>query len=141
MKVEIAQPQYVNAEEIISRSKVAHVPGADQTLTHCLSISCHWWAGMIDGQAACVFGLVAPCILSNEAYLWLLTTDLAEAHPFLLVRYSQMMLKEMLAKFPKITGHCELSDARARRWVRWLGGKFGYPTDQRIPFEIHQWTR
>jgi len=92
--------------------------------------------GMVDGKIACVWGLIPPTLLSNKAYLWLLTTDIVAEHKFLFVRHSQRYVEEALKQYPIIVGDCLIGNASAMRWLRWLGAEFGEPDGGRIPFMI-----
>lgn len=94
------------------------------------------WAGSIGDKLLCMWGLIPPTLLSDQAYLWLHTTKAAEAHTFILVRRGQIELRKMLADFPNIIGHCDVEAARSIRWLKWLGAQFGEPGDRFIPFVI-----
>ncbi len=96
------------------------------------------WRATIDGQSACIWGLIPPCLLSEKAYLWLWHNEVAEQHTFLLVRYSQRMVEEILKEFSTIVGHCETSNHRAQRWLKWLGAEFSFPEGKLIPFTIRR---
>lgn len=102
---------------------------------HCSTIS---WLADVDGRGACLWGLIPPTLLSDQAYLWLWTNELAEQHSFLLVRYSQRMIEEMLKEFPILVGHCHSEDPRAQRWLKWLGAEFDFPQGKLIPFAIRR---
>jgi hypothetical protein len=104
----------------------------------CLLMSQTTYHATVDGKGACIWGLVPPTLLSERAYLWLFTTDVANEHQFLLARHSQIIVQKMLEEYPILTGHCHIIDARAQRWLKWLGAEFGFPQDQRIPFTIRK---
>lgn len=127
--------------DIVSRSPVADRPDARHLMMQGLRSSAACWVGTVDERIACVWGLLAPTLLSNRAYLWLLTTDLVDQHPFLFVRHSQRIVEGILEHFEVITGDCLVTQTRSIRWIRWLGGKFGEPKRQWVPFEIRkkQW--
>lgn len=94
------------------------------------------WIGRVDGVPACMWGLVPASLLSDVAYLWLVTTDLVEEHQFLFVRHSQMEIKKMLAQYRFICGHCDRRKPRTVRWIKWLGGKFDTSHGSLMPFTI-----
>src|SRR5215469_12550853 len=119
ISIEVA-PQ-INISDILRRSAVQFVAGAERTLVNCIAISNPWCAGMVDGKVACIFGLVPPTLLSNRAYIWLLTTDLVEENKFLFVRYSQRFIEAALEKFPELYGHVDVREERSLRWLRLLG--------------------
>lgn len=92
--------------------------------------------GCVDGKLLCIWGLIPPTLLSDQAYLWLHTTPEAEQHQFILVRRSQIEMTEMKAEFAQIIGHCEVDEALSIRWLKWLGAQFGEPHGKLIPFVI-----
>lgn len=94
------------------------------------------WAGYIDGKLACLWGIIPPSLMSNQAYLWLQTTEVIEEHQFILVRHSQLVIKEILEEFPSIVGHATMGAGKSIRWLKWLGAKFGPPMGTMVPFRI-----
>jgi hypothetical protein len=94
------------------------------------------WIGKDDDAVLCYMGLIPPTLLSDQAYLWLRTTEAMQEHVFVFVRYSQVVIAEMLTEFPAIIGHCEVSATKSIRWLRWLGAEFGAPEDRLVPFTI-----
>ncbi len=100
------------------------------------------WIGSNDGIALCIYGLIPPTLISDRAYLWLYTTEHFTLHQFMFVRHSQRVVADMLQHYPILVGHCETSNRRAQRWLRWLGAEFSNPIeDKLLPFEIKakQW--
>jgi len=136
MRTKIIPAQKVDLRDLISRSPVANMVGAEATLARCIKSSEIWWAGFVDDRVACVWGLVRPSILVNSAYLWLITTDLVKEHTFMFVRRSQIEVAKMLEVCDEIIGDCILGDYRAMRWLRWLGAEFSDPVGGRVPFRI-----
>lgn len=134
--ITIRQVHSVNSADVIARSPVKHVAGAERKLDHCIALSAVTWVGCVDEEVACVWGLVPPTLLSTQAYLWLITTDLVTEHPFLFVRHSQMVVKNILKEYPVITGHAGVGEDRSIRWLRWLGARMFDPDKGRIPFVI-----
>lgn len=112
------------------------IPADQSTMDTCLKFTRHLWAGSVDDQIACIWGLIPPTLMSSQAYLWLYTTELVNDHIFVFVRYSQRAIEEMLKEYPTIVGHCEIDNARAIRWVKWLGGTFNEPVGRGLPFMI-----
>jgi hypothetical protein len=105
-------------------------------MDYCSLMSVSMWAGLINGELAAMWGLMPPTVLSNQAYLWLYTTEAMEGHEFILVRHSQMVVKEMLKEYPSICGHAVVSNHKAVRWLKWLGAKFEHPIGGGLPFRI-----
>ena len=138
VEVGIAHQNSVDILEVIKRSPVYDNANAVSILNNWWIASDKVWAGMVDGEIACLWGLAPPTFLSENAYLWLLTTDIVEEHKFLFIRYSQRYVEEMLKVYPKIVGHVEVNNLQAVRWIRWLGAKIGEPENGFRPFTIRR---
>ena len=110
----------------------------EENVRQCVFFSPFLWRGLVDDKVACMWGLVPPTMLSNTAYLWLITTKHADEHQFLLVRYSQRMIEVMLKEFPTICGHTAVGNTRAIRWLKWLGASFGEMDRGFIRFTIRK---
>lgn len=138
MTAEVATAGKLNHFEIVSRSPWKGVPGSERSLAHMLSISTGSWVGKVDGEIICVWGLVPPTVLSDRAWLWLLTTDAVEDHKFIFTRYSQRVLEVMLRRYPTIIGETEVDNHKAIRWLRWLGASFQEHSGGRLRFIIRK---
>jgi hypothetical protein len=109
------------------------------TLEQYLTFSQRLYIGAVDGKLVCAWGLIPPSLLSDQAYLWLFSTEAVEEYKFLFVRNSQKAVQEMLKEYSVITGFCEIGNDRSIRWLRWLGAKFGEPVNAKmVPFEIRK---
>ena len=138
VEVGIAHQDTVDILAVIKRSPVYDNANAVSILNNWWIASDKVWAGMVDGEIACLWGLAPPTFLSENAYLWLLTTDIVEEHKFLFIRYSQRYVEEMLKVYPRIVGHVEINNLQAVRWIRWLGAKIGEPENGFRPFVIRR---
>lgn len=78
--------------------------------------------GMYDEQPVCYIGLAPKTLLSSEAYIWLIVTEVGEQHSRLLARYSRGFIETALLKYPRLYGHS--FTPTAIRWLLWLGAKF-----------------
>lgn len=136
MTVKIEQDCPVDIRGLLGVTHYASMPGAEKTLGQCLMMSTASWTGLVDGEVACIWGVIPPTIISNRAYLWLLTTELVQEHQFLFVRHSQRVIETMLEEYDLITGHVKAGEDRSMRWLKWLGAKFGEPQGMLIPFGI-----
>lgn len=134
--VRLAVQDSVDVLKVIQRSPVYKDWNAVRTIQNWWVVSEKIWAGMVDGEIACLWGLAPPSFLADNAYLWLLTTDLVENHKFLFVRHSQRWMEQVRKTYPLITGHTEASNLSAIAWIRWLGGEYGPPLGGYRPFEI-----
>jgi hypothetical protein len=122
------------AKEIVNQ--IAFDESGRKTMDFCLLMSVSMWSGFIDGDLACIWGVIPPTLMSNQAYLWLYTTDAIKGHEFLLVRHSQRVIEEVLKEYPSIVGHAIIGSDKSIKWLKWLGAKFGEPQGLAIPFRI-----
>ena len=111
-------------------------PSMGPAVGQCLAMSQRVWEARVDGELACIWGLIPPTLMSTQAYLWLHTTEVAAEHTFLLVRYSQLWVQHMLETYPTIVGHVARDAKRSQRWLQWLGARLGRPDGKLIPFTI-----
>ncbi len=93
-------------------------------LHRCVVMSSIVWTGFVNEEPACMWGLAPPTLLSDSAYLWLITTELVKDHQFPFVRHSQIEMEKMLQAYPLIVGHCDLRHPNSVRWLKWLGAVF-----------------
>lgn len=139
MKVSIERiddPQIITAvtRPLPSRDK--------QIMEDCYRSSTAIWIGLIDNKVTCVWGVALPTILSNRAYLWLWTTEVAKEHPFVFIRRAQIVIQELLEEYEYVMGVVDSTNPNARssvRWLKLLGAKFSEPNDKGlIPFQIRK---
>lgn len=102
----------------------------------CMFMSVSVWAGYVDDKLACIWGIIPPTLMSNQAYLWLYTTDVIKEHQFLLVRHSQLVIEELLNDYESIVGHATIGSDKSIKWLKWLGAKFSEPQGTSVPFRI-----
>ncbi len=96
------------------------------------------WTGFAEEELVCMWGLIPPSLLADQAYLWLYVTDALECNEFTFVRQSQIEVKRMLNLYPALYGHVMHDNTRAIKWLRWLGAKFADPMGPLIPFVIRK---
>jgi len=136
MNVRIVQDDQVDILDVIRRSSHGASPNAERSLSSFMLASSEVWVGYAGDEVACICGLITPTMLSDRAYLWLLTTSLVDDHPFLFIRHSQVWMEQVKKRYRLIAGDVEIGNDKAKRWLGWLGAEFGYPSDGRIPFTI-----
>lgn len=132
MSIEIVKASALDIA--FNRIKISHED--NKYLMQYLQRSLFAWTGLVDGQVACMWGIIAPTALSTRGYLWLFTTKLVDQHKFLFVRHSQLVIEEMLKIFPKITGTVVATQTRSILWLKWLGVEFRTEEDGMIHFEL-----
>jgi hypothetical protein len=124
----------MKAKRIIEGLDFTPIEG--KTMDFCLLMSSYIWAGHIDNKLACIWGVIPPTLMSEQAYLWLYTTDVIKEHQFTLVRHSQLVIDEILKEYSSLVGHVIMGHDKSMRWLKWLGAKFGEPQGTGIPFRI-----
>ena len=134
-----------NVYDLVYADYLSGLPIIDQETMHrAMRNSAYTWLCTDDdSHIVCIWGLIAPTLLSDQAYLWMYTTKYLEEHIFLFIRHSQRALEQALELYPIICGHCVINNTKAIRWLRWLGAKFGDPHGHVLPFEIKakQWPQ
>jgi len=137
INIQRAQDVEVDYAEVIRHSPVAEEPEAQAIMGNFLKRSTHTFVGYVDGRVAAVYGLITPSLLSDQCYMWLLTTDAATEHKFLLIRHSEVVIEGILGHYARIVGNTSASDVKAIRWLKWLGATYTYPQNEKmIPFTL-----
>lgn len=95
-----------------------------------------FWAGIIDEEVVCIYGIIPPSLASDNAYFWLYTTPALAGNEFIFVRHSQREVENLLKRYPKIVGHTDRRAKQSMRWLRWLGAVFKETEGGLIPFSI-----
>lgn len=144
MQASIIRVNPGEAIDLISLDYLPMLADIDQeTIVRSIKNSSRTWAGMVDDRLVCMWGLIPPTLMSDTAYLWLITTKHLHGHEFLFIRHSQRAVQSMLEEFPEIVGHTLIENRRAIQWLRWLGAEFGEPINNTAyPFTIrrhHKW--
>lgn len=138
MGVAIRKATFDDLHAILYRSPMHTIQGADDVMSSCYLFSEGAWVGQINGDLACAWGLIPPTILSDTAYIWLITTPLVEEHKFIFTRHSQLIVEQILQRYSTVCGECLRDDVGAIRWVKWLGGKFEFPEGKKVRFVIRK---
>jgi hypothetical protein len=136
--ISITKSSDIPLREVLRRSPVAEMPGAEAILDQCVLRSREIYYGLVDDEVACVWGLIPPTLLSNTAYLWLLTTDIISENKFLFIRHSQRYIEKALEVWPIIVGDVLASNGPARKWLGWLGAEFSPEINGYLKFVIRK---
>ena len=89
MSAEINRVSKAEIQQLISASEDVKLSKDEQAnFDACLFLTSSLYVGLIDGRLVCIWGLIPPTLLSDQAYLWLHTTDAVQGHEFLFVRRS-----------------------------------------------------
>lgn len=96
------------------------------------------WIGIVEGEIACIWGIIPPTLLSDRCYLWLFTTKALIGNEFRFIRCTQRWVEELLKEYPMIVGHVRVGQDRSIRWLKWLGAVMEEPEGFLIPFAIRK---
>jgi hypothetical protein len=116
VSVEIFQ---ISAEQF--ETMIADDPDAKTAMT-AAKFSAELIVGMYNEVPAIYVGLAPRTLLSDDAYIWLIVTEVGAAHGRLLARYSREFIATALLKYSVLRGHC--FSPSAAKWLRWLGAEF-----------------
>lgn len=130
----------IDYPNVVARSPIRAMPKAPEQLKRFVEHASFCYVGMVDGLIVCVYGIVSPSLLSDRAYLWMLTTDEVDEHRFLFIRHSQRVVESVLEKYSYIIGDTSIGDKKSLRWLKWLGAEFGFPQEGTLPFTITRKT-
>jgi len=83
--------------------------------------SAHAWAGLADGEIACIFGVAPQSRLTGSGYAWMLATPLIERHQVTFLRHCRPAINDMSRGFTYLHNYVDARNTKAIRWLRWLG--------------------
>lgn len=93
----------------------------EDILPKCVAETDMAWAGMVDDEVACIFGVTGASLLSETGYPWLIGTDLIEQHAKAFLKRNRKMVGVMLERYPYLTNYVDVRNAKSIQWLRWLG--------------------
>lgn len=134
MTCEIRRIEKEGARAIVKGMKLTRTEQA--AFDNCLRQSTVIWAGWFDGRLACLWGVIAPNLLSQTAYLWLHAGEGIAGNEFMFIRQSQRVIEELKKQYKSIVGHCLIGEEKSQRWLRMLGAKFSKSDDRLKAFTI-----
>lgn len=103
---ELLATGYWNAEEALHDS-VAHSTQA--------------WAGFVDGEIVCMFGVCPRNLVMGEGSPWLLSTDKIVQHQKIFLRRCKFFVDQMGRDYNQLINYVDARNTVAIRWLRWLG--------------------
>lgn len=104
----------------------AHLTPRD-ALSDGLRASSYAWAGMVDDEIVCLFGVSPLSIAGGEGCPWMLGTDAVVRHQRRFLRYSRPCLDAMRRVYPTLVNYVDERNEAAKRWLAWLGFQFDEP--------------
>lgn len=79
-------------------------------------------------------GLIGFIPQGQDAYLWMVKTPVAMAHPLVFARYAKRTIDCLKTKYGVVHGH---SDYKSRKWLRFLGAEVKPLDAHVVEFTIH----
>lgn len=76
------------------------------------------------GRVVCVYGVSQHPTQSEVGIVWLLGTNLLDAHMFQLCKVVKEVLAFWHKTFPVLTNYTDLRNERVLHWLKWLGFSF-----------------
>lgn len=113
----------LRASDILECKATSGVP-EDQILEVSIGVSKWWWAAVVDGVVAAVFGVAempSEGNLEGIGVPWFLATDEANKHPFHIFRQAKRWLDMMNDEYPVLVQFVDARHKEALQWVTWLG--------------------
>lgn len=98
----------------------------------------HAWAGMVNDDIACLFGIASESALSVSGMPWLLTTSLIYQHKMAFLRRSRPFICEALNLYPVLEGFVDPRHKLSVLWLKWLGFKFDDATSEGFKIPLHR---
>jgi len=90
-------------------------------------MSTHCWAGIVDGEVACIFGVSPVNMLAGKGSPWLLGTDLVERHAMAFLRRNRRYILIMLRMYNHLENYVDVRNTASIAWLKWLGFEFYEP--------------
>lgn len=83
------------------------------------------WSWIVDGEVACMFGVVTEPMLLGDSFPWFITTPLVEQHARAFARTCKTLLPELLEHHRPLIGWVDARYTMSVRWLEWLGAEVG----------------
>ena len=103
-----------------------------EALEYSLRVSDEAYTGFIDGELACLFGVVRGPFLTGAATPWLLTTSVVQRKPRAFLRASREVIADWMGKYPVLV---QQVDARYEQALRWAA-RVGFQVEPPAPFGV-----
>lgn len=77
---------------------------------------------MYNSRPLCFLGLIPKTMISDSAYIWMITTLHGYTHSLIIARHAKEMLGQLQTKYSVLFGHC--FEVKSKRWLKSLGAEF-----------------
>lgn len=115
----------------------AYGMSVESMLGRCVANSDMAWAGLVDDEVACLFGVQGATLISQTGFPWLIGTDLIDLHAKAFLRRNRRMIDRMHERYPTLENYVDVRNVKSIAWLEWLGFVFEEPAPYgvyRMPF-------
>lgn len=79
------------------------------------------WTGLVDGEPVLIAGVTPSAMILGQGVPWMLATPGVERVERPFIRLCRPVVDAMLEVAPELVNFVDNRNARAHRWLRWLG--------------------
>lgn len=90
-----------------------------------LLMSCEAYTAFLDGEAACMYGLHTPDLISGQAMPWMMATDSVKKARVAFYRMAKDYVNDISGRYRILEGGVDVNFDKSQRWLEWLGFKMG----------------
>lgn len=93
-----------------------------QAVRQSMAMSRRVWAGLIDGELACMFGVTDHgTALTTVGVPWMMATKVIRRNPSLFLRRCRPVVEEMKQGYDMLWNMADSRNKQTLKWLRWLG--------------------
>ena len=125
-------PELIEGMRLLDRDEMQAASGPDFKLVLERSVAMSYAPGaaLWDGGLMCLFGVVPVELMSNEAAIWLIGTDLLTKHPRALNQGARSYICEVRRAFPRLFNYVDARNLPSIRWLRYIG----FEIEEAVPY-------
>lgn len=90
-------------------------------LVRAVRVSSESWAGVVDGETICLFGVAPMSVLGGRGSPWMLGTDGVDRNFVTFLRGCRAVVSRWRSVYPTLENVVDERNVAAHRWLRWLG--------------------
>ncbi len=90
--------------------------------------------GRANGEIACMFGVAAHTMVSDRASIWMLGTDLLNAHSIRFLRECHKGIIDISKGLIFLENWCDARNKLTLRWLQWLG----FTIEEAEPYGVYE---
>lgn len=79
------------------------------------------YTGLVDGRVGLIYGVRLINILSGHAYLWMMSTKLADQYWVTFTRAAIIYTYDLLKQYDQVTSICPMKNKKSEKWLKFLG--------------------